>query len=64
MCQGLGWACLGRAERRVRVGLSVAARPNCLISVCLLPRPVCSSPTAHTALFFRNPSSEALRHRW
>lgn len=53
--------CSWWAKRWCLVGLSVAARPNCLISICLLPAWAClvHSPSAHTPSF-RNPSHEAL----
>lgn len=43
--RGLGWVCFRWAEGWRLLGLSVAARPNCLISICLPPRPVGSLPT-------------------
>lgn len=54
----LGWVCFGWGL----VGLSAAARSNCLISICLPPARAClvPSPSAHAALFFRNPSYEAM----
>lgn len=62
MCQGPGLGLLQVGQGAGPVGLSVAARLNCIISICLLPAWAClvPSPSAHTALFFRNPSYEAL----
>lgn len=42
--RGLGWVCFGWAKGWRLLGLSVAARPNCLISTRLLPGPVCFPP--------------------